>query len=190
MKHALTLALALLVSGHAAASAKTYSIDSSHTNVIATWDHNGYSKPSAAFSQVAGAIRYDESAIEQSSVDVTLPLSGMTSFVPALDDHLRGEHFFDAAKFPSITFVSTSVKRAGGSALEIVGMLTIKGIAKEVVLHATLNKAGVSKRSGAALLGFDATTTIKRTDFGMGMAVPAVSDEIVIRITTEASAAQ
>ena len=175
----------LLAAAPAFAAPLTYKIDANHTNVIATWDHFGFSRPSASFAQADGTIVYDADNVGQSSVKVTLPLAGMTSFVAGLDKHLRSGDFFDAEKYPEATFASTKVEAAGDNKLRVLGDLTIRGITKPVVLEVTLNKAGEG-RDGQPRIGFDATTTIKRSAWGMDMAVPAVSDDVAIRITTEA----
>jgi polyisoprenoid-binding protein YceI len=118
---------------------------------------------------------------------VTLPLSGLNAFTAKFDEHLRSADFFDAIKFPSASFRSTKVEDLGDGKLKVSGDLTIKDITKPVVLDVTLNKIGENMQKQAAI-GFDASTTIKRSDFGVGLYAPAVSDEVRIRITTEAGA--
>jgi polyisoprenoid-binding protein YceI len=190
MTKRLFLATALaLASFGASAEAVTYDIDPSHTVVLATWNHVGYSNPSANFGGASGTITYDAQAPENSSVKVTLPLSGLDSFVAKLDEHLRGSDFFDAAKFPEATFASTSVRAVGENRFEVAGTLTIKGISKPVVLDVVLNKAGPHPMGNVPTIGFDATATVKRSDFDLAMGVPMVSDEVSLRITTEAQAA-
>jgi len=175
----------VLAAAPAFAAPLSYKIDPKHTNVIATWDHFGFSRPSASFAQADGTIVYDADHVGQSSVKVTLPLAGMTSFVDALDKHLRSDDFFDAEKYPDATFASTKVEAAGDNKLRVIGDLTMHGITKPVVLEVTLNKAGAG-RDGQPRIGFDATATIKRSDWGLGMLAPSVSDDVAIRITTEA----
>ena len=186
-KRLLLTAALVAASANAFAAGVTYKLDPTHTNVIATWNHFGFSNPSANFGDVDGALVYDADDVTKSSVDVTLPLSGMNSFVPKLDEHLRGSDFFDAAKFPAITFKSRKVEDLGEGKLKITGDLTVKGTTREVVLDARLNKAAEHPMMKLPTVGFDATATIKRSEFGVGAYVPAVSDEIVLRITTEAS---
>ena len=186
-KRLLLTAALVAASANAFAAGVTYKLDPTHTNVIATWNHFGFSNPSANFGDVDGALVYDADDVTKSSVDVTLPLSGMNSFVLKLDEHLRGSDFFDAAKFPAITFKSRKVEDLGEGKLKITGDLTVKGTTREVVLDARLNKAAEHPMMKLPTVGFDATATIKRSEFGVGAYVPAVSDEIVLRITTEAS---
>jgi polyisoprenoid-binding protein YceI len=184
----LASALALAAFG-ASAEGVSYTIDPTHTVVLATWNHFGYSNPSANFGQASGSIVYDADAPAQSSVQVTLPMSGLTSFVPKLDEHLRSADFFDAGKYPAASFKSTTVRALGEGRLEVTGNLDLHGRSKPVVLDVKLNKAAVHPMSKAPTIGFDATATIRRSEFGIAMYVPMVSDEVRLRITTEASAA-
>ena len=187
MRKTLIAAALFAFAGAAFAAPVTYKIDPGHTNVLASWNHFGYSNPSINFGQVDGTLVYDADQVSASSVQVTLPLTGLSALADQFYDHLTSDKWFDAAKYPAATFKSTRVEAAGEGKLKVTGDLTIKGITKPVVLDVTLNKRGEGNNGGAKI-GFDATATIKRTDYGMGMAVPMVSDEIALRITTEANA--
>lgn len=186
-KH-LALASALFAAGLTAAHAAptTYQMDPTHTDVIAQWNHFGFSNPIAHFGQVDGSITYDPEDVSASSVRVSIPLSGLNSHVPAFDKHLRASDLFDAEAFPTIEFQSTSVAPVAPDKLKVLGDLTVRGVTKPVVLDVTLNGQGSHAMTGAQAIGFDAKTTLLRSDFGLGLHVPAVSDEVLIRITTEA----
>lgn len=187
----LALAAALAaVTSVALAAPVTYTIDPTHTDVIASWSHLGFSNPIAHFGQVDGTITYDAQDVAKSSVNVTIPLAGMSSHVPAFDKHLRSADLFEADTYPEITFRSTKVEAVGEGRLRVSGDLTVKGVTKPSVLDVTLNKVGEHPMKKVPTIGFDATTTLKRSDFGIAYAVPAVSDEVRIRITTEASVAK
>ncbi|MCW1976086.1 YceI family protein [Xanthomonas campestris] len=164
----------------------TYTLDPTHTDVLAQWSHFGFSNPTAHFGNVDGTLVYDAADVTKSTVQVTLPLSGLNSFTAKFDEHLKSGDFFDAAKFPSATFKSTKVESAGTNKLTVTGDLTVKDQTKPVVLDVTLNGAGEHPMKKVPAAGFDATTTIKRSDFGVGQYAPNVSDEVKIRITTEA----
>ncbi|HRF84868.1 MAG: polyisoprenoid-binding protein [Xanthomonadales bacterium] len=181
-------ALLAFVTAPAFAGPVTYKLDPAHTNVLAQWSHFGFSNPFANFGQVEGAVVYDPDNVGNSSVQVTLPLSGLEAFSPKFNEHLRSADFFDAARFPNATFKSTRVEAAGEGKLKVTGELTIKDVTRPVVLDATLNKAGVHPMTKAPTIGFDATTTISRTEFGVGAYAPNVGDAVTLRITTEASA--
>ena len=182
----LAAAVALAFAGAATAAPLTYKIDPNHTDVVASWSHFGFSNPVAHFGQVDGSITYDPAKPASSSVEVTIPLAGLNSHVAAFDEHLRSEDFFDAAKYPTITFKSTKVEAAGDKKLKVTGDLTVHGVTKSVLLDVTINKVGEQPMAKRAAAGFDASTTIKRSEFGVGKYVPNVSDEVTIHITTEA----
>ena len=186
----LALAAALSLSTTAAFAAPvTYVMDPDHTTVAAKWNHLGFSNPVILFGDVEGSIVYDADEVSASSVQVTLPLSGLESNVPAFNEHLLNEDFFDAERFPQATFRSTSVESAGGDKLKVTGELTIKDITKEVVLDATINLIAPHPMTELPSAGFDAKATVKRSDFDLDMMVPHVADEIELHITTEAPAA-
>lgn len=171
----------------AQAAAVTYKLDPGHTMVLFSWNHFGYSNPTADFGLGEGTLVFDEQQPAKSSVDVTLPLAQLDTHVPALDKHLKEADFFNADKYPTVNFKSTQVQPLGGNKFKVTGNLTVHGVTKPVVLDATLNKVGPHPMSKAQSIGFDATASINRSDFGVGAYVPNVSDEITIRITTEGS---
>ncbi len=167
----------------------TYTLDPTHTDVLVEWTHFGFSKPSAHFGITEGKLVYDADDASKSSVEVTIPVTAIDTFVPKLDEHLKGADFFDAGKFPTATFKSTSVAAAGTNKLTVTGDLTVKGITKPVTLDVTLNGAGEHPMAKKQAIGFSATGTIKRTDFGVGAYAPNVSDDVQLRITTEGTLA-
>lgn len=175
----------LLAFGTAYAAPVQYKLDPNHTIVLARWSHFGFSHPVANFGQVDGTLVYDADDIPASSVQVTLPLAGLQTFVPDFNEHLLSADFFDAEKHPNATFRSTKVETLGEGRFKITGELTIKGITRPVVLDAKLNRIG--ERQGRPAIGFDATATLKRSEFGLGLFVPNVSDEVQLTISTEAT---
>ena len=171
----------------AQAAPVTYKLDPDHTMVLFSWNHFGYSNPTADLGLGEGTLVFDEQHPAKSSVEVTLPLAKLDTHVPALDEHLKKADFFDADKFANVTFKSTKVQPLGGHKFKVTGDLTVHGVTKSVVLNAILNKVGPHPMSKAQSIGFDATASIKRSDFGIGAYVPNVSDAVSIRITTEGS---
>jgi polyisoprenoid-binding protein YceI len=170
----------------AQAAPVTYQLDPGHTMVLFTWNHFGFSNPTANLGISDGTLVFDQQNPSKSSVQVTMPLSNLDTHVTALDKHLKEPDFFDADKFPTASFKSTSVQSLGGNHYKITGDLTVHGVTKPVVLNATLNKSGKHPMTGQPAIGFNATGTLKRSDFGLGAYVPNVSDEIKLDITTEA----
>ncbi|OTG82532.1 polyisoprenoid-binding protein [Acinetobacter sp. ANC 4558] len=164
-----------------------YQIDPTHTATVFSWNHLGFSTPSANFRDIQGTINVDEEVPANSSVNVIIPLSSLNTNVQALDEHLQSADFFDAVKYPTITFKSTKVETKDKKNFKITGDLTIKGVTKPVVLDAVLNKKAAHPMSKAETVGFNATTSFDRSIFGVGAYVPNVGDKITVNITTEAS---
>ncbi|WP_151806481.1 YceI family protein [Acinetobacter bereziniae] len=185
---ALTLGLAVAsVATFSVAKPVDYKIDPTHTATVFTWNHFGFSTPSANFSDIQGTISVDNAKPADSSVNVTIPLASLNTNVKALDEHLKTPDFFDAEKYPNITFKSTKVQALGKNKYKITGNLTVKDVTKPVVLDAVLNKQGVHPMTKAQSIGFNATTSFNRSAFGVGAYVPNVGDKITVNITTEAS---
>jgi polyisoprenoid-binding protein YceI len=168
--------------------ATTYTLDPRHTQGTFSWNHLGFSNPSAQFSLVGGSLQFDPADPTRSSVKVTVPLANMSAGVPELDNYLHEADFFDIGKFPTATFTSTRVENGSAPGrLKVAGELTLRGVAKPIVLDVTVNKIGTDPRFGdLPMAGFEATTTLKRSAFGLGKYVGLVSDEIRIHITCQA----
>lgn len=184
-----TLIAAALFAGSltpAFAAPETYALEATHTEVVFSWTHFGFSKPTAKFMNAVGTLVLDEAAPAASSVEVSFAIDGLNTGVAALDEHLKKPDFFDAAKYPTATFKSTKVDVTGKDTANVTGNLTIHGVTKPVTLAVKLNKIGANMK-GVKTAGFSATGQIKRSDFGMGAYVPAVSDEITLVITAEAN---
>jgi polyisoprenoid-binding protein YceI len=179
----------LAATGAKVQAADKYDIDSSHSGVDFGWNHFGFSNPTARFDKIEGSVLLDKTDLTKSAISVTLPLQGLDTGVSKLDEELKGPEFFDAAKYPAITFKSTRVEKTGENALKVTGELTVHGVTKVVTLDAKVNKIGIFESPGvikAPAAGFDATTIIKRSDFGVTKYLPVVSDEIPVRITLDA----
>ena len=188
---ALTIGLAVAsVTTISMAKPVAYQIDPTHTATVFTWNHFGFSTPSANFSDIQGTINVDNAKPANSSVNVTIPLSSLNTNVKALDDHLKTADFFDAEKYPNITFKSTKVQAISKTKYKITGDLTVKNVTKPVVLDAVLNKQGEHPMAKVPAIGFNATTSFNRSAFGIGNYVPNVGDKITVNITTEATAAK
>jgi polyisoprenoid-binding protein YceI len=177
----------------AKAAAEKYYIDASHSGGVFAWNHFGFSNPTAHFNNIEGSVLLDKADLTKSSISVTLPLESLDTGVAKLDEELKGPNFFDEARYPAITFKSTKVEKTGENRLNVTGDLTVHGVTKPVALDANVNRIGIFEIPGvikAQAAGFDATTVIKRSDFGVNKYVPAVSDEIRVRITLDAKQAQ
>jgi polyisoprenoid-binding protein YceI len=182
--------LAVLVVAAAAtpalAAPAKYLIDQNHTQIVFSYNHFGFSNQTGAFHKLSGDLSYDEADPSKGSVSVTIPVENVSTGVPDLDEHLKSPDFFDAAKFPNITFKSTKVEKTGADALKVDGELTIHGVTKPATLNVKVLKAAEHPMKKVPAVGFEVSTTIKRSDFGVSKYVPNVSDEIQIRIGMEA----
>ena len=187
-RFAFTAALAL---ASAPLYATTYTLEPGHTQGVIRWNHLGFVNPTAQFSMVEGTLDFDEAAPARSSVTVSIPLASMSTGVPDLNDYLRSVDFFDLDQYPTATFKSTMVEKNGaGGRLKVTGNLTVHGITKPIILDVTVNKVGTNPRNHLPTVGFEAMATLNRSDFGLGLYVPQVSDEIRLHITTEAAEAK
>ena len=167
----------------------TWTVDPMHAEVGFAVKHLMISTVRGRFGAVEGTVVVNEADPSQSRIDVTIDVTSIDTRQEMRDNHLRSADFFDAAKYPQATFRSTSVKALGEGRLEVTGTLDLHGVQKPVVLEVKLNKAAPHAMGKRETIGFDATATIRRSDFGINLYVPNVSDEVALRITTEASVA-
>lgn len=189
MKQFLLIALAVFGFSGQAQAAK-YNIDASHTQVEFTYSHFGFSNITGRFDQVKGEFDLNTENLAKSKISIEIPISSMSTGVSKLDTHLQSADFFDVVKYPTASFKSTMVHVASDKELHVMGDLTIHGVTKPVTLTVKVNKIADHPMKKTPTAGFDASTTIKRSDFGVGAYVPAVSDEVKITITMEASLAK
>ena len=185
MRH-VPFALALVLAAAPAFAADRYEFDPNHRNVRFTFNHFGFSNISASFEDLDGHIMLEPTDISKSSVQVSIPLRSVHSGVPKFDEHLKSPDFFDTGKYPKATFRSTKVEPSSNTQMKVTGDLTLHGVTKPVTLDVTINKVGVHPMAKAEWAGFDARATVKRSDFGLGLYAPNVSDEIEIEISVEA----
>lgn len=160
----------------------TYKVESYHTQVGFSLSHFGLTNYGGFFSGATGNLRLDPAHPDASKLDVSIPVDSILTTVPKLTDELKGDKWFDVAKFPQATFTSTSVAFAPGGDATITGNFTLHGVTKPLVLHAHFVGAGVNPVDKAYTVGFQATATIKRTDFGVSLYAPAVGDEVELSI--------
>ncbi|RKF14775.1 polyisoprenoid-binding protein [Roseovarius spongiae] len=182
-------ALALTATGAMAAPEK-YVLDPSHSQVMFSYDHLGASTTHNIFSGFEGEIMFDQEDPANSSVSVSIPVMSLFTGWQKRFDHLMSDDFFGASEGDMITFESTGIEVTDDDEGIITGDLTINGVTKEVKLEAELNKAGQHPMAGKAWAGFDAETTILRSDFGLGKFAPNVADELDVEISIEALKAE
>ena len=181
------LPLAVALFSFSAQAADNYKFDPHHTSVVWTANHFGFSNPSGKFSEVEGDITLDEKNPAKSKVNVTVKIANLFTGYDKFDNHLKSNDFFNVEKFATATFVSTKIALTGKNTAKVTGNLTLVGVTKPVTLNVKLNKMGVSPISQKKTAGFTATALIKRSDFGINYAVPAVGDNVKLLIEAEAA---
>lgn len=187
----LLLAAALTVSaGMASAAAEKYVLDASHSQVVFSYNHLGFSTTYGMFSGFEGEIMFDQEDPSASTVSVSMPATSMFTGWEKRDGHFMSDDFFGAVEGDMITFTSTAIEVTGDGTAAITGDLTMNDITKSVVLDAKLNQTGDHPQAGKPWAGFDATTSVLRSDFGLGAFAPFVSDEVEIVISIEAMKAE
>jgi polyisoprenoid-binding protein YceI len=181
------LSAALFV--QSALAADTFVIDPAHSSVGFQIRHL-FSNVPGKFDEFSGSIQYDEANPEQSAVEVKIKTSSIDTNVKMRDDDLRSPNFFDATKYPELTFKSKSVKTTGTNTADVTGDLTMHGVTKEVVLKVELIGKGAGMK-GSIVAGWDATTTLKRSEFGLAWnkaieGTQVVGDDVKIELHIEA----
>lgn len=172
------------------AAPEKYTLDSSHSQIVFSYNHLGFSTGYGMFSGFTGEVVFDAEAPASSSVSVSMPLKSMLTGWQERFDHFMSADFFDATDDETITFTSTGIEVTGENTAVITGDLTLNGVTKSVALDAKLNQAGNHPMANMPWLGFDATTTLLRTDYNLGLFEPYVSNEVDVKITIEAMKAE
>jgi polyisoprenoid-binding protein YceI len=170
----------------ALAATSTWNIDPMHTNAEFRVRHLGISTVQGEFTKISGTVQIDDTDITKSSVSVTIDATSVDTRVSKRDDDLKSPNFFDVAKFPMITFQSTSVAKTGDG-LKVTGNLTIHGVTKEVTLDVSGPTAPITAMGGQRR-GISASTKINRKDFGITADAGMIGDDITIQIDSEMSA--
>ncbi len=175
-----TAALSRVVAG-------TYTVDTGHTQALWTVNHLGISPLSGAFGASGGTLNIDPAKPSAAKVNVTFTIADISTTTTAFTKHLLSADIFDAAKFPTATFTSTSVQ-VSGNAAKITGNLTLHGVTKPVTLDAKFFGAGANPITKKLNIGFAAKASIKRSDFGLGFFTPGVADQVDLQINAAFSA--
>ena len=181
-----TAAVLALTATGAMAEPEEYVLDSSHSQIVFSYNHLGYSTTYGMFSGFEGEIMFDQADPAASSVSVSMPTMSMLTGWEKRFEHFMSDDFFAASEGDMISFTSTGIEVTGEDTAEITGDLTVNGMTKSVVLDAKLNKAAMHPMANKDWAGFDATTTLMRSDFGLGKFAPAVGDEVEVMISIEA----
>lgn len=186
-----SLLIALMLPLGAIAAPETYSLDPAHTIPNFSIQHLGMSTVWGHFERATGKVVIDRAA-KTGSIEVKIPTATISTgdakradSVRSRDEHLRTTDFFNVAEFPDMVFKSTKFNFAGDKVHSVDGTLTLLGVTKPLTLNATSFNCGANPMSKKDMCGADLVGTIKRTDFGMKYAVPAIGDEVKLFIAVE-----
>lgn len=167
------------------AATESFTIDPQHSYVLWHINHLGFSDQAGKW-YAKGTLELDKDHPQNDKVNATINVADMITGIKELDEHLNGKQFFDTAKFPTATFVSDKVTATGKDTANVHGMLTVHGVTKPITLKVKFNKAGQSIITDKMTVGFNATTELKRSDFGMTTLLPQLGDKVKIDISMEA----
>jgi polyisoprenoid-binding protein YceI len=176
------LAATLPLAAHAADS---YTIDPPHTFPRFKINHLGFSTMEGRFDKSSGKITLDRAA-KTGTVEITTETASVSTGFAKRDDHLRSPDFFNAAEYPSITFKSTAVKFKGDKPASVEGNLTMLGVTKPLTLTIDEFNCGANPMNKKEECGAAASAQIKRSDFGMKFALPAIGDDVKLVFEVEA----
>lgn len=179
---AIVTALGFACSAHAA---DAYKIDKTHADLLFSIEHAGFSHKHGSFRDFDGELQFDEAKPENSKVTVVVQTMSLDTAHPGRDQDLKSDKFFDVAKFPEMRFESTKVVPGKNQEMRVEGNLTLHGVTKPIVLTTKLNKAGPNPFDKTPTLGFSATGTLKRSDFGITTYLPMIGDVVEITIDAE-----
>ena len=184
MKKISFIALALCLSF--TTFAQTWTADKAHSKVGFTVTHLGISEVDGSFGTIDAKITSSKEDFSDAVFEFSADIASVSTGNGMRDGHLQKEDMFDAAKFPKLTFKSTSIKKVSDKKYQLNGDLTMKGVTKPVTLDLVLLGTSMDQRSNKKVAGFKATGYIKRTDFGVGtMPSAMVSNDVELRASGE-----
>ena len=166
-----------------ALQAGTYEVETEHTQVVFSVDHMGFTPYRGEFPGVTGTLVIDPKNPSAAKLDVTIPVDKVWVPNAKLIEELRDKMVLDSAKYPTMRFVSTKVAVTGANKADVTGNLTMHGVTKPVTLHVKFNAAApVPMMKNAYVAGFEATGSLKRSEFGVGYGIPMVGDKVDLTI--------
>jgi polyisoprenoid-binding protein YceI len=190
-KSLLAFGFAVILTAAASAQTTTWQLDPAHSNAQFSVRHLGISNVQGEFTKVSGTVQLDDQDVSKSTVNATIDAASLDTRVQRRDDDLKSDHFFDVAKYPTITFQSTKIVSTGDGTAKMTGNLTIHGVSKEVTFDVTGPTKPIQVMNGTRR-GASATTKINRQDFGivyMSNSLPSgdemIGDTVTITLDIE-----
>jgi polyisoprenoid-binding protein YceI len=167
----------------AVVQAGTYALDPNHARVVFAVSHMGLSTWYGDFYGATGTLILDPKNPAAAALSVTIPVASVSTPNAKLDGELKSAAWFDAAKFPTISFTSTKVTPTGPTTALVAGSVTFHGVTKPIVLEATYKASGTNPMSKAFTVGFEVKGALKRSDFGVATYVPLIGDDVTLIIS-------
>jgi polyisoprenoid-binding protein YceI len=165
--------------------AGSYRLDPEHASLLFKLDHLGFSQLVGRFARFDASLEFDPARPQAARLTVLVETASIDLDLPAFEEELRGPRWFDAARFPQARFESRAIELTEADTGRVEGELSLHGERAPVVLEVTFNGAGDSLLTGRYTLGFAASGTLSRSDFGLGAYAPAVGDAVILEIHAE-----
>jgi polyisoprenoid-binding protein YceI len=187
------LAAATVLAG-APAAASDWTLDPAHSQTMFRVKHLGFSHINGLLGTVSGTLHLDEQDVTRSTVNVSIDVTQIDTHMAKRDSDLKSALFFDVAQFPTATFVSTKVEKAGPSKLKVTGNLTLHGVTKSIVLDVDAPSAPVKDPFGNVKIAASATAKLDRTDYGLTWNKPLenagllIGNEVLVTLDVEGAA--
>ena len=162
-----------------------YAIEPNHTKIFWRVTHMGFSNYTAGLDKISGEINFNADDVTKSSVNIAIDPNVIVTGNPSFDKEIA-DLFFETAKYPTMTFVSTKLVKTGDVTGELTGNLTFHGVTKPVTLKVKFNGGKTHPMMNVPAMGFSAVGSFKRSDFGVDKYVPMVRDEVNLLIEVEA----
>ncbi|WP_342360982.1 YceI family protein [Terrarubrum flagellatum] len=178
----LMLAAAAAAQSQAAAAAESWRIDPARTRIGFTIESSAWPTTRGSFQKFDGRVSLDFDHPARSSVRFSVQSSSVEAGSKGLNDYIRSAVFFDAAKYPTMSFASTAVTKVDDRTVQVQGDLTLLGVTKPITLTVNVDRT----RRGGAAVGLSARGQVMRSAFGMNSGVPIINDRVDIVVTTEA----
>jgi polyisoprenoid-binding protein YceI len=167
--------------------AQSWTLDKMHSQLNFSVKHMGISFVEGGFKSVSATVTSSKDDLSDAVIELSAEVNSINTGVDMRDNHLKTDAFFDAAKYPTLTFKSTSFTKVDGKSYQMTGDLTLHGVTKPVTLNVVFNGTATNPQSQKTSAGFTITGTIKRSDFNIGAAFPdaMLSDAVNLDANTE-----
>jgi polyisoprenoid-binding protein YceI len=163
--------------------AGTYAVEPYHTRIVLDVSHMGFTTWYGDFTSASGSLTFDPKAPSKSTLSISFPTASVSTTNPKLDGELKGAEWFDAATYPTITFKSTKIEILGHNKGEIIGDLTFHGVTHPVTLIAHFNGGGINPLDKKFTIGFDATGSLSRAEYGVKTYEPLIGDKVGLMLS-------